>query len=87
MTMSPPRSIVFDIARRVLLHLSNVCKAVSGPINVWTSWLLFPIRAFSHASNEYEAPGHFYIRPPFPLTSCLESRDEILVSGGELSQP
>ena len=64
MTMSPARSVVFGIARRVLLHISNVCKAVSGPINVWTSWLLCPIRAISHASNEYEAPGRFYIRPP-----------------------
>ena len=64
MAMSPARSIVFGIARRVLLHLSNVCKVVSGAINVWTSWLLCPIRAFSHASNEYEALGRFYIRPP-----------------------
>ena len=64
MTMSPARRFVFGIARRVLLLPSNVCKAVSSPINVWASWLVCPIRAFSHASNEYEAPGRFYIRPP-----------------------
>ena len=64
MTMSPACNVVFGIARPVLLHISNICKAVSGPINVWTSWLLCPIRAFSHASNEYEASGRFYIRPP-----------------------
>ena len=64
MTMSPACSVVFGIARRVLLHISNVCKAVSDPINVRTSWLLCPIRAISRASNEYEAPGRFYIRPP-----------------------
>ena len=34
------------------------------PHKCWTSWLLCPIRAIFHASNEYEEPGRFYIRPP-----------------------
>ena len=42
---------------------TNWSKAVFGPINVRTSWLMCPIRAFYHASNEYEAPRRFYIRP------------------------
>ena len=51
------------------------CKAGSSPNfecslssvrhhKCWTSWLLRPIRAIFHASNEYEEPGRFYIRPP-----------------------